>query len=108
MTAAGKDSSKTVKVVDEVAVIRCVTGDGLVREEVWEDASGQVVRFNLAFINHRLFAGDNGRVLGYDNAHGAAHRHFAGKVETIAQEPCRARLDRFLDELDRLRKLESI
>jgi hypothetical protein len=72
-----------VKVTNESAAIRCVTGDGLIREEVWKDAGGNVFRYNLAFINFHLFAGDNGRVLGYDTAHGQAHRHFAGTVEVI-------------------------
>jgi hypothetical protein len=57
-------------VVDEVAQIRCVSGMGMIREEVWQDDTGRVAKYNLAFINHGLFRGDNGRVLGYDNAHG--------------------------------------
>jgi predicted transcriptional regulator len=69
---------KLVKVTDEAALVRCASGDGLIREEVWKDAEGKVIRFNLAFINFHLFAGDNGRVLGYDSAHGQPHRHFAG------------------------------
>ena len=34
-----------------------------------------------ALARRKAFAGDNGRVLGYDNAHGRRHRHFLG-VET--------------------------
>lgn len=26
------------------------------------------------------FAGDNGRVVGYDNAHGYPHRHYMGQI----------------------------
>jgi hypothetical protein len=82
--AASKNRvGKPVKVTDEIAAIRCIVGDGLIREEVWKDGDGRVVRYNLAFINFQLFAADNGRVLGYDNAHGQAHRHFAGTVEAI-------------------------
>ncbi len=29
-----------------------------------------VTRYNLAYINHEMFQGDNGRVLGFDNATG--------------------------------------
>lgn len=40
-------------------------------------------RYNLAYINHNLHAGDNGRVVGYDNAHDGHHRHYFGVVEPI-------------------------
>ena len=36
---------------------------------------------NLARIHHGIHQGDNGRVVGYDNAHHAHHRHYLGKVE---------------------------
>ena len=42
------------------------------------------VRYNLAYINHSIFAGDNGRVLGYDGQHGHHHRHYLGIVTEIA------------------------
>ena len=51
MTAARRPVQKPVKVTDEAALIRCTAGDGLIREEVWKDAEGKVIRFNLAFIN---------------------------------------------------------
>jgi hypothetical protein len=92
-----------VKVTDEVATIGCVAGDGLIREEVWEDTAGQVVRYNLAFINFHLFKRDNGRVLGYDTAHGHAHRHFAGSVEEIKPAGYGDILDRFIAEVGELR-----
>ena len=79
-----RNQPKPQKVTDETAPIRCAAGDGLIREEVWKDAEGRVVRYSLAFINLYLFARDNGRVLGYDNAHGHAHRHFCGRTEAIA------------------------
>jgi hypothetical protein len=72
------------KTIDEEALVFCASGPGLVREEVWEDESGKIVRYNLAFINHFMMAVDNGRVLGYDNAHGKPHRHFYGAVEEIS------------------------
>jgi hypothetical protein len=56
------------------------------RREIWVDDHDRVVRYNLAFINHHLFQGDNGRVVGYDNAHGYHHRHYFGTVETVAFE----------------------
>lgn len=58
-------------------------GNGILRREVWVDGKGKVVRYNLAYINHDIFQGDNGRVVGYDNAHGSHHRHYKGTVETV-------------------------
>jgi hypothetical protein len=103
MTAARKRESKPRKVTDEIAAIRCVAGDGLIREEVWKNRTGKVVRYNLAFVNFHLFAGDHGRVLGYDTAHGIPHRHFAGAVEQIEAAEYREILARFIAEVDELR-----
>jgi len=44
---------------------------------------GLNLRYNLAYINRNVYQGDNGRVVGYDNAHGFHHRHFMGVVEPI-------------------------
>ena len=65
---------------------------------------GEVVRYNLAFINHSLFSKDNGRVLGYDNKHGHHHRHYAGKQERFAFVSYEHLLARFLDEVCRVRE----
>ncbi len=43
----------------------------------------KVVCYNLAYVHHELFQGDNGRVIGYDNAHGHHYRHYMGKVESV-------------------------
>ena len=68
-----------------------------------------VAKYNLAFINHALFAQDNGRVVGYDNNHGEPHRHFAGTEERFAFTSYEKLLERFLNEVRELRqKKESI
>lgn len=72
------------KIIDELHVLPDKRGNGLLRREVWVDQRGQVTRYNLAYINHRLYQRDNGRVVGYDNAHGSHHRHYMGVVEAIA------------------------
>jgi hypothetical protein len=108
MAAARKPVQQAVKVTDEAGVIRCAAGDGLIREEVWEDAEGNVIRFNLAFINFHLYPGDNGRVLGYDTAHGHPHRHFAGTVEQIEPVPYDVIFDRFLAEVAQLKMRSSL
>ncbi len=39
-----------------------------------------VTRYNLAYINHSICNVDNGRVLGFDNAHDYHHTHYIGEV----------------------------
>ena len=72
-----------IKKSDETHKISDKRGNGKLRREVWVDAKGKVVRYNLAYINHQLFQGDNGRVIGYDNAHGMHHRHYFGGVSPV-------------------------
>ena len=43
----------------------------------------RVVRYSLAYVNPLLESRDNGRVLGYDSAHGRHHRHFRGEVTLV-------------------------
>jgi hypothetical protein len=58
-------------------------GNGILRRQVWVDNRGNVTRYSLAYINHLLHTGDNGRVLGFDNAHGYHHKHYMGNVEPV-------------------------
>ncbi len=95
---------KLRKIKDERASVPCVIGDGVVREEAWEDEAGNVVRYNLAFINHFLMSKDNGRVLGYDNAHGLHHRHFMGVIEAYAFTSYDDTVKHFAEEVSALRK----
>ena len=37
----------------------------------------------LGLYQPELHAGDNGRVIGYDNAHDGHHRHYFGEVEAM-------------------------
>lgn len=71
------------KIIDETHKISDKRGNGQLRREVWVDDRGKVMRYNLAYINHNLHRGDNGRVVGYDNAHDGHHRHYFGKVEPV-------------------------
>jgi hypothetical protein len=71
------------KIHDDYHKISDKRGNGHLRREVWVDKRGTVTRYNLAYINHRLHEGDNGRVVGYDNQHGYHHRHYFGKVEKV-------------------------
>jgi hypothetical protein len=77
------------------------SGGGLLSYEVWgyqERGKTIVTRYNLAYINHAIYRGDNGRVLGFDNAHGYHHRHFMGKVEAVGFENFEATHERFQQE----------
>jgi hypothetical protein len=56
-------------------------GGGVLKERVIRDLpSKKVVQYALAYVNPLIFSSDNGRVLGYDNAHGFSHKHLMGEV----------------------------
>jgi hypothetical protein len=74
----------------------------MLRREIWVNAQGSVIRYNLAYINSLVFPGDNGRVLGYDSAHGAPHRHWRGKVTTVEPATFEAIEVRFQEEWAKL------
>ena len=77
------------------------SGGGLVCYEVLgyvEKSKTVVTRYNLAYINHAIYQGDNGRVLGFDNAHGYHHRHYMGEIEVIKFVSYEATLKRFQQE----------
>lgn len=60
---------------------RHATRGGVIRYEMWtDDQTNALIRYNMAYINHHLFSRDNGRVVGFDNAHDypgfASHHHY--------------------------------
>lgn len=80
----GKNKQSTAKeilVVDESFTLSKKKGNGVIRRQVWQDSKGQITRYSLAYINFILYREDNGRVLGYDNAHGYHHKHYLGNIE---------------------------
>jgi hypothetical protein len=79
------------KAVDERFYLFSAKGGGMFRREIWVDGPGGIVRYNLAYINHLIYAGDDGRVLGYDSAHGH-HPHYRGKITTVRFESFAPRL----------------
>jgi hypothetical protein len=92
------------KVVDDRLYLSKAEGGGMLRREIWVDGEGRVARYNLAYINHLIYAGDNGRVLGYDSAHGMHHRHFKGKVAAVDVRRFERIEARFQQEWSRLVK----
>ena len=77
------------------------SGGGVLSYEVWGlvvDGRTTVTRYNLAYVNPLIFPGDNGRVLGYDNAHDGHHRHYMGKTEPVQFNSFEDTLERFQKE----------
>ena len=94
-----------VKTEDVEYHLRCASGaKAIYREEVWEDANGEVMKYNLAFIHLGMSQQDHGRVLGYDNAHGRHERHFMGKVQETDFASYEATLATFQSEVRHYRE----
>lgn len=77
------------------------SGGGLLSYEVWgyqESRKTVVTRYNLAYINHSICHVDNGRVLGFDNAHDYHHRHYMGEVTAVEFISYEATLETFQQE----------
>ena len=96
--------SPSTKVLDEEIVLGRPRRGAKLREEVWEDRDGTVVKYNLAYINHIVCRVDNGRVLGYDSQHGSHHRHYLGTVTGVAFESFEKIESLFESELRQLLK----
>jgi hypothetical protein len=71
----------------------------MLKEEVWQDQDGRVVKYSLAYINPAICGRDNGRVPGYDNSHDHHHRHVMGRQEAFAFAGYEALVRRFYDEV---------
>ena len=92
---------RTCKAVDDIDQVRCKSGSyGIIREEVYVDGVAAVVKYNMVFIHLGLYQQDNGRVLGYDNAHGHHERHWMGSVQPVGFISYERTLRRFLDEVE--------
>ena len=59
--------------------------------ESWAKQDGKLVRYSLAYIDFNLYRKDNGRVLGYDNAHGFHERHLIGRRISFSFKATRPR-----------------
>ena len=101
-----KRSTIREKTVDETLYLSGRRRGAILRQEVWCEA-GRVVKYNLAYIDVRQSNIDNGRVLGYDSAHGCHHRHFRGAVEVVSYTSFEALLLRFQRELEELWRQED-
>lgn len=72
-----------LKVVDERYTLPKSKGGGTIKIEAWENSEGLVVKYNITYINYQVYQKDNGRVLGYDNAHNYHHKHFFGEISPV-------------------------
>ncbi len=92
---------KEVLLEQERFELKPKSGGGLLNYEVWGyvvKGRTVVTRYNLAYINHAIHQGDNGRVLGFDNAHGYHHRHYLGVIEAVEFVSYEATQERFQQE----------
>jgi len=79
-----KKISKFIKVVSEQFPVNPKRGGGIIKIEAWENKKGEIVKYSMAYINHLIFPGDNGRVIGYDNAHNLHHKHYMGEISEVS------------------------
>jgi hypothetical protein len=61
-------------------------GGVVVRIQADYSRSGRLLRYSMTLIDAHQGVPDEGRVLGYDNAHGQHHRHYQGNVEAVEFE----------------------
>lgn len=78
-----KKTQKFKKVVSEQFPVNHKRGGGVLKIEAWENEKGEIVKYSMAYINHLIFSGDNGRVIGYDDAHNFHHKHYLGEISEV-------------------------
>lgn len=94
-------ASKDTLLEQERYELKQKSGGGILRFEVWGyvvNGKTVITRYNIAYINHAICGNDNGRVLGYDNAHGYHHRHSMGEVEPCDYVSYEETVERFQRE----------
>ena len=79
----GKDEPDPARSVREEFFPKGRKRGVVVRIQVDYSKSGRLLKYSLALIDARSTSVDNGRIHGYDNAHGLSHRHSRGKMEPV-------------------------
>jgi len=96
---AAKKVVTTERYAPKDVKIKKKLGGGVLKElVVREMPSGKVLEYALAYINHSIYSGDDGRVIGYDNSHGFSHKHYFGVRTPEAFTTYEELYDRFQDE----------
>jgi hypothetical protein len=101
-----KSRGKREKRIDQTLHLSGRRRGAVLKEEVWYEG-GRVVKYSLAYIDARICAADNGRVLGYDNTHEHHHRHFMGQIEKIEFHGYEELVGRFERKLHALWKAQD-
>lgn len=83
MRKGGKTKIRFKKVVSEQFPVNPKHGGGIIKIEAWENETGKIVKYSMAYINYLIFAEDNGRVIGYDNTHNFHHKHYFGEISEV-------------------------
>ena len=92
--------TKFQKVVSEQFPVNPNRGGGILKIEAWENEKDEIIKYSMAYINHLIFSGDNGRVLGYDNTHDFHHKHYCGEISEVSNFTTYQNLvDRFKKEI---------
>ena len=90
------------RLISEQRVLPKARGGGSLKYEVYGYKNAQGVDvvswYSIACINAAIHTGDNGRVLGFDNAHDYHHRHLMGVIEPVNFSSFEATYDRFVEE----------
>jgi Family of unknown function (DUF6516) len=106
VTVKRKIRSDREKRIDQTLHLAGKRRGAVLQEEVWYEG-GRVVKYSLAYIDARICAADNGRVLGFDNSHEHHHRHFMGRIEKIEFHGYEALVARFERELHAVWRVED-
>jgi hypothetical protein len=106
VTGKQKSHIEREKRIDQTLHLSGKRRGALLKEEVWYEGT-RVVKYSLAYINARMCAVDNERVLGFDNTHQYHHRHFMGGIEKIEFHGYEALVARFERELYALWRAED-
>ncbi|HIJ32765.1 MAG: transcriptional regulator [Gammaproteobacteria bacterium] len=100
MVKRKKRGAGYLKAIDERYPLSKKQGGGVIRVEVWEDSNGEVVKYSISYINYAICQKDNGRVIGYDNAHDYHHKHYLGEIFPVNDfESYEALVGRFEQEI---------
>jgi len=75
----GKSKEPELERLDDSFKIPDKRGNGQIRIQYLKNPeTGEVITYSMAYINDAICSVDNGRVIGFDNAHGEHHKHDMG------------------------------
>ncbi|HFD33406.1 MAG TPA: transcriptional regulator [Gammaproteobacteria bacterium] len=97
-----RKTNKLTKIINERHYIDLKKGE-LLQLQVWEDDNHNIVKYDLVYINPLIYAGDNGRVLAYDNNHDIHHKHYFGEFIEVDFVSYEDQLEKFEQEYEALK-----